>query len=52
VVLEAVAPSCPWLLSAGGSLLLEAEEEEMLLQALCPAAPHHRPSPISRVAHR
>jgi hypothetical protein len=27
VVLEAATPSWPWLLSAGGSLLLEAEEE-------------------------
>jgi len=34
-------PSCPWPFSAGGSLLLEAAAEEMLLRAgsLCSAGP-------------
>ena len=39
-LLEA-SPSCPWPFSAGGSLLLEAAAEEMLLRpgSLCSAGP-------------
>jgi len=47
-------PSWPWLFSAGGSLLLEAAAEEMLLRPgpPCPAAPAPPSILPPRAAHR